>query len=159
MQTSKEEQFKNMCKGTDVNASDGTNTPCLVNVSSSSENKSDSQSTQDDMGNPFLRHDPEVIPELPAITKDPARHVDSWEVEFYIKPLYTRFWGISASEAEYDRGGKKVSRMLPELSKGFSLVGDAAALRFMLEVADISRVEEASSICHSCSIISIHLYL
>jgi hypothetical protein len=64
------------------------------------------------MANPFLPHDPEAIPKLPAITEEPTRHVHSREMEFYIKPLYMRLWGISVSEAEYDRGGKKVSGML-----------------------------------------------
>ena len=104
------------------------------------------------MANAFLHHDPEPIPELPADTEVDARHVAPEDVENYKKPLYTRFWGIGVSRVKYDRGDKQVSRMLPQLSKGFSFVHHAAALQFMSEIISIAR-EGVSSTSHSHDIV------
>ena len=96
--------------------------------------------------NPFLHYDPEPIPELPVDIEGHARHVTKEDVLRYIKPLYTRLWGIDARSLTYNRGSKRITRMLPQLSKGFSFVHNTTASQFMLDVINFAREEEASLI-------------
>ena len=107
--------------------------------------------------NPFLHHDPEPIPELPTDIEVYARHILPEDVEQYIKPLYTRRWGIGASRVKYSRGDRKISRVLPLLSKGFSFVHYATALKFTSEIVSIAGEENVSSIWYSCETFSSHL--
>jgi hypothetical protein len=108
-------------------------------------------SAVDKATNPFIQHDPEPIPDLPTDIEVHTKHVVSDDVVRYIKPLYTRLWGISANNLTYDRGGEKLSRMLPQLSKGFSFVHNEMALQFISDIMKIAREENAGSVSH-CAI-------
>jgi hypothetical protein len=86
-----------------------------------------------------------------------ARHIIPEHMEQYIQPLYTRRWGICVSRAKYSRGDSKVSRLLPQLSKGFSFVHYGTALQFASEIVSIANGEKVSLILHSRE--TIHLIL
>ncbi|KIM75944.1 hypothetical protein PILCRDRAFT_659628 [Piloderma croceum F 1598] len=94
------------------------------------------------IANPFLHHDPEPIPELPMDIEVHARHITLEHMEQYIQPLYTRRWGIGVSRVKYSRGDSKISRLLPQLSKGFSFVHYATVLKFASEIMSIASEEK-----------------
>jgi hypothetical protein len=123
---------------------EGPSATYFADVPSSAEDISDLD--REDIVNPLLHLDPEPIPDLPTDPEVHAKHVLPEDVVHYIKPLYTRLWGIGTGRFKYDRGGKMVSRMLPQLSKGFSFAQNATTLQFISDVTNIARGEEASPI-------------
>lgn len=123
-------------------------------LSGASEAASGSATAQEDipiittgvnkLESPFLLEDPEAIPEAPLILEGPIRHVSVDHVSGYMKPLYTRKWGINGTQLTITRGGMKYTRWVPQLSKGFSFDSDFTSREFLAAVQKLSKNQNVS---------------